>query len=175
MYCVSEVLVHTQVRPPNAHCIGIRRSKRLTTLSGGNRPLVPFLVQCDRCYTQSRPFMPLWFPPTHVMATRGNTGSDAFCNPRLENKVTQFRHDSHEITCLGHPHSIGIYRMDPERVRVSNLVEPFRVRAPGVNLHGHSECRDQRHLISLKILGVNMALYVRGYCKFGPTPVMQCP
>ena len=65
--------------------------------------------------------------------------------------------------------------MDPKRVCMSDLVQPFRVRAPGMNLDRHAERGDQRNLIILKIFGVNMALYVCGYRKFRPTPVMQCP
>jgi hypothetical protein len=57
--------------------------------------------------------------------------------------------------------------VNPERVRVRDLVEPLRVRAARVNLHCETERRDQNRLILLEIVFVNVTLEVNGIASSG--------
>src|SRR5689334_5035878 len=63
--------------------------------------------------------------------------------------------------------------MNPKWIRVRDLVEPLRVRAPRVNLHGQAEGRDEHALTRVEVVAVHVALYVRGDCVLVPAPVRE--
>src|SRR2546425_3739400 len=61
--------------------------------------------------------------------------------------------------------------MDPKRIRVRDLVEPFRVGAASVNLNRQSKSRNQDRFVWRQIIPVHMTLDVRGNRIFAPAPV----
>jgi len=76
------------------------------------------------------------------------------------------RHLDDEMTDLGlDPHQVAghdaeaqrVGRMEPERIRLGDLVEPFRIGAAGVDMDRQAKGRDQRHLPGLESARMDMA------------------
>src|SRR6266481_10033098 len=63
--------------------------------------------------------------------------------------------------------------MQPERVRVRNLIQPLRIGAAGVNLNWQTKGRNQNRLISIKVLWMDVALDVGWNRIFLPAPLSQ--
>ena len=112
------------------------------------------------------------FPTAHVMTAGDDARLDAFSHPGAHHEVSNFSFDPHEIT--GAHAELGcMTRVQPQRIRVRDFIQPFRVRAASVNLDRQTESRNQDRLICLEIFGVNMASDVSWNCAFGPTPISE--
>jgi hypothetical protein len=70
----------------------------------------------------------------------------------LTTKVPDLGRDAHEVTSTQVSQAPGVARVDPQRVRVREFVEPFRVAAARVDLRRQTERGDQRHLPGLEML-----------------------
>src|SRR4051812_7952427 len=96
------------------------------------------------------------------MTTRNNPRPNAFRHPHRHDVITNLRLNPHEIA-RPNPKLRRMTGVDPEWVRVRDLVEPFRVRTARVNLHREPKRRDQNRLIRFEIVFVNVTLEVNGY------------
>ena len=81
------------------------------------------------------------FPAAHMMAARDDAGLDAFGHPSAHDEVANLSFHPHEIASA-HAEFRRVTGMQPERIRVRDLVQPFRVRTAGVNLDRQTESRD---------------------------------
>src|ERR1044072_4377075 len=93
------------------------------------------------------------------MTTRDDAGPNSFRHPRRHDVVANLCFYTYEIAGA-HVQFRCMAGMDPEWIRVRDLVEPLRVRAARVNLHGETESRDQNRLIIIEIVFVNVTLEV---------------
>jgi hypothetical protein len=78
------------------------------------------------------------FPTAHVMAAGDNSRLDAFRHPRAHDEISDLSFDADQIAGT-HAEFRGVTRVQPQRVRVRNLIQPFRVRAARVNLNRQPE------------------------------------
>src|SRR5215218_8659925 len=106
------------------------------------------------------------------MTTRNDAGPNAFRHPRRHDVITDLSFDAYEIACTN-TELRRVRGMDPERVRMRDLVEPLRICAARVDLHGEPERRDEDRLVFFEIVFVNVTLEVNGYGKLRPTPLIH--
>src|SRR5215510_8798846 len=107
-----------------------------------------------------------------MMTTGHDAWSNSFSHPGGHHVVTDFRFYAQEIP--GHYVEIGcMRRVNPQRICMSNLVQPFRVSTAGVDLYRKPKSRDEDRLAFLEIVRVNMTFEVTGNRKFRPTPVAK--
>src|SRR6185436_10717227 len=105
-------------------------------------------------------------------AAGDDTGADAFRHPGLDDEVADARLDAHELS-VAHADALRVRRMEPERIRVGDLVEPLRVRAARVDLHRQAEGRDERHFAGFEILAMDVAADVARRGEVGPAPARE--
>src|SRR5262249_43433853 len=137
MHRKSHVLMHARILPPDAHRVSILRLVRLDTLLTLQAPLCSVVVQPHGRHQLPFPFISQ-LPTAQVMTTRNDPGPNAFRHPRSHDVVTNFSLNTHEIAGAN-TELRRMTGMNPERVRVCDLVEPLRVRAARVNLHGKTK------------------------------------
>src|SRR6185436_9794139 len=106
------------------------------------------------------------------MTTRDDARTNSLRHPGRHDVVTDLSFDAHEIASPN-IELRGVCRVNPERIRVRDLVEPLCIRAARVNLHCETKRRDQDRLSFLEIVFVNVTLEVSRNREFGPTPVAQ--
>src|SRR5258708_35366228 len=111
-------------------------------------------------------------PTAHVMAARDDAGLNAFSHPRFHYKVTNLSFHPDEIT-RAHAQGLCVGRMQPQRIRVRNFIQPLRVGTPCVNLNRETKRRDQNSLIRFELVGANMTLDVAWDRVFRPSPFSQ--
>src|SRR5882724_6981004 len=111
-------------------------------------------------------------PTTHVMTAGDDAGLNAFGHPGFDHEIANLSFDPHQIACAD-AHGSRMRRMQPERIRVRNFIQPLRICTPGVNLNRQTKCRDQDSLISLQIVWMNMTLNVSWDRVFAPAPFSQ--
>src|SRR5690349_10417301 len=171
MHWKSHVLMHARVLPPDAHRIRIIRLVRLNAFLTLQAPLRAVVVQPHR-----RHQLPLTLisqlPTAHMMTARNDPGSYALSHPRRHNVITNFSFDAHEIAGPN-PELRRMRWMDPERVRMRDLIEPLRVRTARVNLYRQTKRRDQDRLTFFEIVFVHMTLKVNGYRELRPAPAIH--
>ena len=96
------------------------------------------------------------FPAAHVMTAGDDARLDSFSDPGAHHEISNLSFDPHQITGA-HAELARVTRMQPERIRVSNLVQPFCVRAARVNLNRQTKSRNQNRLIRFEIVRMNVA------------------
>jgi hypothetical protein len=73
------------------------------------------------------------------MATRNDAGSNSFRHPRRHYVVTNLSFNANEIARA----NAELRRMagvDPERIRMRDLIKPLRIRTAGMDLYCEPEC-----------------------------------
>ena len=96
-----------------------------------------------RCRLCRRPVASLRLveaPATHVVRRSDNTRADAFGPPRLDHEVADTGGDARPGRSL-RSQLLGIFGVDPQRVAVTDLVQPLRVGGTGVNQGRDAERR----------------------------------
>ena len=78
------------------------------------------------------------FPAAHVMTAGDDAGFDSFGHPGAHHKVTNLSFHAHQIAGA-HAEFRRMARVQPERVRVRDFIQPLRVRAARVNLNRQTE------------------------------------
>src|SRR5215207_10116860 len=114
MHRKGHVLVNSSIFPPDAQRIRIAGLVRLDSLFALETPFSSAVVQLH-----SRHHLPLTlvsqFPTAHVMTASHDAGSNALCDPRRHNVVTNFSLDAHQIAC-SHSDLSRMCRMNPQWV-----------------------------------------------------------
>src|SRR3990172_2122201 len=103
------------------------------------------------------------------MAASDDARPNSLGHPGLDHEVARAGLDPHQPS-RSYSDPDRVLGMNPEGVGMSDLVEPLRVRAPGVNLNGKPERRDEGDLALLEVLRVNLALDVARERVLRPAP-----
>src|SRR4051794_30816946 len=106
------------------------------------------------------------------MAARNDAGANSLRYPDRHNVIANLSFNAHEIAGP-HGKPFCMRWMNPERIRVRDLVQPLRVCAARVNLHGETEGGDQNRLALFQIVLMNVAFEIYGYREFRPAPAAQ--
>src|SRR6266542_6672451 len=106
------------------------------------------------------------------MAARHDAGPNPLGDPRLDDEVSDAGLHAHELAGR-HADALRVARMNPERIRMRDLVEPLRIRAARVNLNRQTEGGDERHLGWLQALGMNVTAGVYGDRHLRPSPLRE--
>src|SRR5256885_17074976 len=96
------------------------------------------------------------FPASHVMTAGDDARLNTFSYPGAHDEVSNFSFDTHQITGA-HAEPACMTCMQPKRIRMSDLIQPFSVRTASVNLDRQTESRNQDRLIRFKIFTMNVA------------------
>ena len=99
-------------------------------------------------------------------------GLNSFRHPGAHDEVTNLSFHAHQIAGA-HAELCRVARVNPERIRVRDFVQPLRVRAARVNLNRQTKGRNQNRLIRFEIVRMNVTLDVSRNRVFGPTPISQ--
>src|SRR2546426_8818720 len=171
-----EVLVHTGVLPPDARGVG---SGALDRLDAVQLPLPPLAGRLAR-EIDERGGPPLAArrlgqpPAPEVVRARDDARADGLGHPDLVDEPADGRRDLEQLAGR-HAEARGVLRMQPERVRVRDLVEPLGVARACVDQRGQPDRRQQHHLAlrAVDVRPVDVAADVAGHRVLGPLPVLE--
>ena len=130
----SQVLMHAYIAPPDTQRVWIARLVRACAIFAFQ---VPTSFRCESSFTVAiicRWPLLMHFPTSHVMTTSNDAGPNSFRHPRAHDEVTNLSFHAHEIAGA-HVKLCGMARVNPEWIRVRDLVQPLCVCAARVNLH----------------------------------------
>ncbi len=111
------------------------------------------------------------FPAAHVVTARDHSRADALGDPGFDYEVADIGLDPQQITRANAAETHRITRMNPERIGMGDLVEPFRIGAARVYLDGHAESGDEDHLVLVQLLRMDVALDIAGDGMLRPAPI----
>src|SRR5439155_14424658 len=165
----GQVLMNSDVVPPDAQSVGIARFVRPGAAFALQSPLIAFVIESYRGHHLFLSVL-VRLPAAHMMTARDDARFDSFGYPGAHDEITNLSFDAHQIA--GSQAQVrGMAGMQPERIRVRNFIQPLRVRAARMNLNRQPESRDQNRLVRFEIVRVNMALDVRRNRVFTPAPI----
>src|SRR6266480_2650041 len=104
-----------------------------------------------------------------MMAARDDTRTNSLRHPGGHDVVSNLSFHPHEVSAL-HVELCSMAGMNPKRIRVGNLIEPFRVGAASVNLHRQTKGGNQNRLILFELVGMDVAFEITRNCMFRPAP-----
>src|SRR6185437_16771850 len=81
-------------------------------------------------------------PAAHVVRAGDDAGANAFGDPRRYYKMADLRAHAQQVAERD-AQSFGVGRMDPERIVVCDLVQPFRIATSRMDEHGQAEGWDE--------------------------------
>src|SRR2546423_673431 len=108
-----------------------RRSSIRSSRAGTRRARASAVASASAAYVHA--------PAPHVVAAGDDAGADALRDPRLDDEVADLGLDAEQVAGPHAAEALGVTGVEPERVRVRDLVQPLRVGAPGVDLHREPE------------------------------------
>src|SRR5437762_13609372 len=133
----SQVLMNSDVVPPDAQSVGIARFVRCGAAFAFQSPLIAFVIESYRGHHLFLSVL-VRLPAAHVMTARDDARLNSFSDPGADDEISNLSFDPHEIAGA-QAELCGVARMQPERIRVRNLIQPLCVRAARVNLNGQAK------------------------------------
>src|SRR6266700_4162624 len=129
----SQVLMDAHVIPPDAQGIGVAGLVWRCAGFAGQAPLVTVVIQSHSRHQLTLAIL-VNLPATHVMAARDNSRLNSFRYPGAHNEVTDVCFISNQIASA-HAEPGSVAGVQPQRISMRDLVQPFRVRTTRVNLN----------------------------------------
>src|SRR5437016_1765805 len=136
----SQVLMNSDVVPPDAQSVGIARFVGSGAAFAFQAPLIAFVIESYRGHHLFLSVL-VRLPAAHVMAAGYDARFDSFGHPGAHDEISNLGLDAHQIAG-SHAQLRGMAGMQPERIRVRNFIQPLCVRAARVNLNRQPESRD---------------------------------
>src|SRR5206468_3836611 len=129
-----QVLMNSGVRPPNPPRVGVGARVGLHACLPPQREALA--LACER-HRRHHLLLAVFveLPAPHVVAASDDAGVDPLRDPRLDDEVADLGFDANELA-RANPEPRRVSWMDPERVRVRDLVEPLGIGAPRMDLYG---------------------------------------
>ena len=146
----SEVLMHAGVVPPDPLGVGIRGRVVLHALRPAEGPGGTVVVDDGESVAPRARLLLLDPPAAHVVRGGDDARADALGPPGGDNEVPDARRHPDE-SVLGDAESLGVARVDPERVPVGDLVQPLGVGRSGVDERRNPEGGEQDALGALEV------------------------
>src|SRR5205823_12727437 len=112
----SQVLMNSDVVPPDAQSVGIARFVRSGAAFAFQSPLIAFVIQSYRGHHLFLSVL-VNFPAAHMMTARDDARFDSFGDPRAHDEISNLSFDAHEIAGA-HAELCCVARVQPERIRV---------------------------------------------------------
>src|SRR3990172_11397700 len=106
------------------------------------------------------------------MAASDDARPNSLGHPGLDHEVARPGLDPQELS-RSYSDPDRVSGMNPEGVGMSDLVEPLRVRAAGVNLNGKTERGDEGDFTVLEVFRVNLALDIARKGVLRPAPLRE--
>ena len=115
------------------------------------------------------------------MGGRDDAGSNAFGLPRTDHEMTNPSGDPNQAV-FGNAKLLGVFGVDPQRMAMANLREPFRICRARVDQRGNSKRGQQNPFVAeraiavglhVEVFPVNVTWYPLGSCILGPAPVFE--
>src|SRR6185295_17449344 len=119
MHREGQVLMDTDIVPPNAQCVFVARLIRTGARFAFQAPAIVLMVQPDRGHQLLLAGL-VNFPAAHVMTTGDDARLDSFGHPRAYHEISNLSLDANQIACA-YTEPAGMTGMKPERIRVSDF------------------------------------------------------
>src|SRR5689334_479140 len=115
-------------------------------------------------------------PAPKVMGAENDPWWDALCDPGLGNEVADVGGHTDEIWRVD-AQLRSILRMDPDRIAVADLVQPFGIAAASMDQRRQTECgdKDELPLLSVDRGPVHVAAGIIRDRLLRPAPVFERP
>ena len=136
----GQVLMNSDVVPPDAQSVGIARFVRSGAAFAFQSPLIAFVIESYRGHHLFLSVL-VRLPAAHVMTARDDARFDSFGHPGAHDEISNLGLDAHQVAS-SHTELCRVARMQPERIRVRNFIQPFCVRAACVNLNREAKSRN---------------------------------
>src|SRR3989454_2125475 len=129
----GQVLMNSDVVPPDAQSVGITRFVRSGATLAFQSPFAAFVIESYRGHHLFLSVL-VRLPAAHVMTACHDARLNSFSDPGAHDEISNLSFDAHEIAGA-HAELCGVARVQPERIRVRNFIQPLGVRAARVNLN----------------------------------------
>src|SRR5437016_4752307 len=110
----SQVLMNSDVVPPDTQSVGITRFVRSGAAFAFQSPLIAFVIQSYRGHHLFLSVL-VRLPTAHVMTARDDARFNSFSDPGANDEISNLSFDAHQIAG-SHAQLRGMARMQPERI-----------------------------------------------------------
>ena len=126
--------MHPCVGPPDPLTVCIRARKGFHPLRAVHDPTVSLTIESDSGHELPLPIV-AQFPATHVVTAPDHARPNSFGHPGFDHEIADFSFDAYQVPGVDtEPRSI--LGVDPQGIRMRNLIQPFGVGTACMNLHG---------------------------------------